>query len=86
MRDHAGLAPVDATLPGQKERGSTVRKLAMWCLVVAAVSGPAYWWLAIDSRMPEDADYPFDLTEVRQLAVALPGSKPVEVRYEKVTA
>lgn len=63
-----------------------MRKLAVWCLTVAVLMTTAYWWLAIDSRMPDDADYPFDLAEVRQLAGALPGSKPVEVRYEKVAA
>lgn len=67
-------------------RGSAVRKLAVWGLAVAAALGAAYWWLAIDSRMPDDADYPLDLAEVRRLASALPGAGPLEIRYEKVAA
>lgn len=63
-----------------------MRKLAVWGLAVAATLAAAYWWLAIDGRMPDDAEYTLDLAEVRRLARALPGSRPLEIHYEKVAA
>lgn len=63
-----------------------MRKLAAWTLGLAAVLGGMYWWYAVDSRMPADADFPLDIAELRRLAESLPGERPGEVRYEKVTA
>ena len=45
-----------------------------------------YWWFAVDSRMPADANFPLDMAQVRQLADSLPGEKPTQVRYENVAA
>ncbi|AXQ28669.1 MBL fold metallo-hydrolase [Solimonas sp. K1W22B-7] len=63
-----------------------MRKLAAWTLGLTAALGALYWWYAADSRMPADADFALDLAEMRRLADSLPGDKPGEIRYEKVTA
>ncbi len=58
-------------------------KMVRWGLVLALVAG-GYYWLVLDSRMPADAHYPFDITEVRKLAESVPGAKPTEIRFEHV--
>ncbi|HSW12580.1 MAG TPA: MBL fold metallo-hydrolase [Solimonas sp.] len=63
-----------------------MRRFARWALALLLVLGLLYWWFAVDSRMPADADYPLDLAELRHLADAVPGDKPREIRYEKVSA
>lgn len=52
-------------------------------LALLLVSAPAYWWLLVESGVP-DGDFPLDLAEVRRLASSLPGDKPTEVRFEAV--
>jgi glyoxylase-like metal-dependent hydrolase (beta-lactamase superfamily II) len=60
-----------------------MKRLLRWMVVLAVLAG-GYYWLALDSRMPADADFPLDMTEVRRLADSLPGAKPAQVRFEKV--
>jgi glyoxylase-like metal-dependent hydrolase (beta-lactamase superfamily II) len=60
-----------------------MRKLIRWVLILAVLAG-GYYWMVVDSRMPADASYPLDMTEVRKLADSLPGVKPMQVRFEKV--
>lgn len=56
-------------------------------LVVAAalliIVAPAYWWLTVRNGEPVGT-YALELAELRRLANALPGDKPVEVRAEYV--
>lgn len=57
-----------------------------WPFVVLALLlalVPAYWWLFLESGTPRGA-YQVDLTEVRRLAVSLPGERPTELRFEQV--
>ena len=60
-------------------------KLLRWLLAIVVLVG-LYWWCAVDSRMPADANFPLDLGLVRQLADSVPGDKPTQVRYESVAA
>ncbi|HEY0975030.1 MAG TPA: MBL fold metallo-hydrolase [Solimonas sp.] len=63
-----------------------MRKSLKWLIGIAVVAAGLYWWLWMDNRAPEGADYVIDLAEVRRLADSLPGPKAGEVRYERVTA
>jgi glyoxylase-like metal-dependent hydrolase (beta-lactamase superfamily II) len=58
-------------------------KLLRWVLVLVLLAG-GYYWLVLDSRMPADASYAFDINEVRKLAESVPGAKPTQLRYEHV--
>lgn len=60
-----------------------LRRLLWTALVLAAIGLPAYYALAVHSPAP-DGDFPLDLARVRALADSLPGSKPAEVRFERV--
>jgi glyoxylase-like metal-dependent hydrolase (beta-lactamase superfamily II) len=60
-----------------------MKRLLRWILILAVLTG-GYYWLAVDSRMPADADFQLDLVEVRRLAGSLPGAKPSAVRYEHI--
>lgn len=53
--------------------------------VLAAVLVPVYWWLFLESHVPEGS-WAIDLAEVRRLASSLPGDKPSAIRVEQVTA
>jgi glyoxylase-like metal-dependent hydrolase (beta-lactamase superfamily II) len=60
-----------------------MKRLLRWIVVLAVLAG-GYYWLAVDSRMPADADFPLDMAEVRRLANSMPGAKPSAVRYEHI--
>ncbi len=60
-----------------------MRKLIRWVLILTVLAG-GYYWMVLDSRMPADASYPLDMSEVRRLAESIPGAKPTEVRFEHV--
>lgn len=60
-----------------------MRKLICWVLVLLVLAG-GYYWMVLDSRMPVDAQYPLDMTEVRRLANSLPGAKPSAINYEHI--
>lgn len=58
----------------------------MWTLVAVATLGAvAYYPLVRHSPQP-DAPFPLDLAAVRALANAVPGERPVVIRYEEVMA
>lgn len=59
-------------------------KLLKWVIVLAALVG-LYIWLWQDHRMPEKGDYSLEMGEIRRLAEQIPGDKPSEVRFEKVS-
>jgi len=63
-----------------------MRRFVRWGLPLLVFIAALYWWFAVDGRMPADADYPLDLAELRRLGDAVPGDKPREIRYEKVSA
>lgn len=57
-----------------------------WLVGIGIVVAGLYWWLWLDNRVPAGADFALDLVEVRRLAETIPGAKPDDIRYEKVTA
>lgn len=60
------------------------RRLLTTVLVLAVLLLPAWWLLVRHSPAPGAQTYALDLPTLRLLADALPGAKPVEVRYEHV--
>jgi glyoxylase-like metal-dependent hydrolase (beta-lactamase superfamily II) len=52
--------------------------------VALALAGVAYYWLIVESHMPADARYDFDIAEVRRIAGAAPGDKPTAIEMEQV--
>lgn len=60
-----------------------MKKLSILAGVILALAA-LYYWVAVDSRMPADADFPLDLAEIRRLAESVPGAKATQVRYEHV--
>lgn len=52
--------------------------------LVVALGGGAYYWLVVDSRFPSDAVFALDISEVRRLADAIPGAKPLRIDAEHV--
>lgn len=50
------------------------------------VGGGAYYWFIVESTMPSDIEYVFDIGEVRRAVAAVPGDKPQRVEVETVAA
>lgn len=50
------------------------------------VGGAAYYWLVVESTMPSDVEYVFDIGEVRRAVAAVPGDKPQRVEFEWVAS
>ena len=57
----------------------TLRGIAALIVVIAA----GYWYLLIQSGSPGYA-YKIDMDEVRRLAAAMPGDRPVDIRVEQI--
>ena len=60
-------------------------KLLRVLMIILVIGIPGYYALAIYSPAATN-DYALDIIKIRELANSLPGDKPVEVRYENVTA
>ena len=60
------------------------RRVLFVLAAALAVAGAAYYWLIIESHMPADARYDFDIGEVRRIAGAAPGDKPTAIEMEQV--
>ncbi|MFN4355689.1 MBL fold metallo-hydrolase [Parvibaculum sp.] len=54
--------------------------------VLLVVGGAAYYWFIVESTMPSDAEYAFDIGEVRRAVAAVPGDKPRSVEVEWVAS
>lgn len=54
--------------------------------VLLVVAGAGYYWFIVESNMPSDAGYTFDIGEVRRMVAAVPGDKPERVEVEKIAA
>ena len=52
--------------------------------VVIAILGAAYYWLIVESHVPDDARYALDVEEIRRLAASTPGEKPHAIEVEQV--
>ncbi|MEQ8283890.1 MAG: MBL fold metallo-hydrolase [Parvibaculum sp.] len=50
------------------------------------VTGAAYYWFIVESRMPSDAAFALDIGEIRRMVAAVPGDKPASVEVELVGA
>ena len=56
----------------------------MVLVVLLVVAGAAYYWLLVESHVPESGRFSIDMAEVRRLAGSIPGDKPQSVRVEQV--
>lgn len=55
-------------------------------VVLGAVLGAAYYWFIVESTMPKDAAFAFDINEVRRMVAAVPGDRPTHIEVENVAA
>jgi glyoxylase-like metal-dependent hydrolase (beta-lactamase superfamily II) len=70
---------------GSKERRMSKKRKALYVLLIIVVAlVPVYFWLFTESTVPSSGQFTIDLAEVRKLADALPGEKPVELRFEEL--
>jgi glyoxylase-like metal-dependent hydrolase (beta-lactamase superfamily II) len=53
-------------------------------VVLLVVLGAGYYWFVVESSMPDDANYAFDIREVRRMVAAVPGDKPEKVEVERI--
>jgi len=53
------------------------------CALLVMLAG-AYWWLFVEGHIPGGVEYALDIGEVRRLAAAARGEKPVEIEVEAV--
>ena len=60
-----------------------LRWLGYAALALLVVAAAAYYWLFVDSQMP-DGRFAIDMTEVRKLADTVAGDKPSEIRVERI--
>ncbi len=60
------------------------KRLLMALGLLLGLAIPAYWWFFLEDHPPEGS-YAIDLDQVRRLASSIPGDKPTEVRFEKIT-
>jgi glyoxylase-like metal-dependent hydrolase (beta-lactamase superfamily II) len=61
-----------------------LRNTALVLAALAALAFGTFRWLTAREEVPAKSDYALDLDELRRLAEALPGAKPVRVRSELV--
>ncbi|MEQ1753741.1 MAG: MBL fold metallo-hydrolase [Micropepsaceae bacterium] len=61
-----------------------LRRIAYVIATITIFGSSAYYWLIVESHMPSSGTFDIDLDEVRKLADADAGEKPVEIRYETV--
>lgn len=54
--------------------------------VLFAVAGAAYYWFVVESSMPSDAEYAFDIRDVRRAIGSTPGDRPERIELERVAA
>ncbi|MDX5366408.1 MAG: MBL fold metallo-hydrolase, partial [Alphaproteobacteria bacterium] len=50
------------------------------------VAGGAYYWFLVESAMPSDVEYAFDIGEVRRAVAAVPGDKPQRIEVENIAS
>lgn len=61
-----------------------VRNILKVLCALLVIAGGAYYWLFVESHVPGDAAYALDIGEVRRLAGATSGDKPVAIEVEAV--
>ncbi len=60
-----------------------LRRVAIGLIALLVIAGGAYYWLVVQSGTPSGT-YTIDIAQVRRLADALPGDKPIEIRVEQL--
>jgi hypothetical protein len=63
---------------------SWVRKSLIAFGVLVVLAGAAYYWLIVESHVPGDAQFAFDIGEVRRLANTAPGDNPAAIEVERI--
>jgi glyoxylase-like metal-dependent hydrolase (beta-lactamase superfamily II) len=61
-----------------------VRNILLALSALLVIAGAAYYWLIVESHVPGDAEFALDIGEVRRLAGATPGGKPIAIEVEGV--
>jgi glyoxylase-like metal-dependent hydrolase (beta-lactamase superfamily II) len=61
-----------------------VRKILLALCALLVILGAAYYWLVVENHVPGGAEFALDIGEVRRLAGATPGSKPLAIEVETV--
>ncbi len=61
-----------------------LRRTLVTLAVLLAVAGAAYYWLFVESHMPDDALFAFDIDQVRAVSAAVPGDKPTTMEVEQI--
>jgi len=63
---------------------SWIRTTLLGVGVLCAILAIAYYWLFVESHVPQSARFELDLTEIRRLADAVAGEKPLKIEVEEV--
>jgi Metallo-beta-lactamase superfamily len=61
-----------------------VRNVLLALCGLLVIAGAAYYWFIVESHVPGGAEYALDIGEVRRLAGAAPGDKPIAIEVEAV--
>jgi glyoxylase-like metal-dependent hydrolase (beta-lactamase superfamily II) len=61
-----------------------VRNILLALCALLVIAGTAYYWFIVESHVPGGAEYALDIGEVRRLAGAAPGDKPIAIEVEGV--
>jgi glyoxylase-like metal-dependent hydrolase (beta-lactamase superfamily II) len=61
-----------------------VRNILLVLCGMLVIAGAAYYWFMVESHVPGGAEYALDIGEVRRLAGAAPGDKPIAIEVEAV--
>jgi glyoxylase-like metal-dependent hydrolase (beta-lactamase superfamily II) len=60
------------------------KRIAIALAVLLVLAAGTYYWLIDESHAPGKSSFHLDMAQIRQLANSLPGTKPGEIRFEKV--
>jgi glyoxylase-like metal-dependent hydrolase (beta-lactamase superfamily II) len=61
-----------------------VRNILIVLCALLVMAGGAYYWFIVESHVPGGAEYALDIGEVRRLAAAAPGDRPIAIEVEAV--
>ncbi len=61
-----------------------VRNILLSLCALLVMAGAAYYWFIVESHVPGGAEFALDIGEVRRLAGAAPGDKPIAIEVEAV--
>jgi glyoxylase-like metal-dependent hydrolase (beta-lactamase superfamily II) len=61
-----------------------VRNILLALCALLVIAGAAYYWFIVESHVPGGAEFALDIGEVRRLAGAAPGDKPIAIEVEGV--